>query len=62
VRGFAMPDHFDEAPALLEKLTPYVMGGKIKFRTHILDGLESAVDGLNLFFTGGNRGKLIVKL
>ena len=62
VRGFAMPDHFDEAPALLEKLTPYVMGGKIKFRTHILEGLESAVDGLNLFFNGGNRGKLIVKL
>lgn len=62
VRGFAMPDHFDEAPALLEKLTPYVMGGKIKFRTHVLDGLESAIDGLNLFFTGANRGKLIVKL
>lgn len=62
VRGFAMPDHFDDVPALLEKLTPYVMGGKIKFRTHVLEGLESAIDGLNLFFTGGNRGKLIVKL
>lgn len=62
VRGFAMPDHFDEAPALLDKLTPYVMRGEVKFRTHVLDGLESAVDGLNLFFNGGNRGKLIVKL
>ena len=62
IRGFAMPDHFDEVPALLEKLTPYVMEGKIKFRTHTLEGLESAIDGLNLFFTGGNRGKLIVKL
>jgi len=28
----------------------------------VLEGLESAIDGLNLFFTGGNRGKLIVKL
>ena len=62
VRGFAMPDHFEEAPALLEKLTPYVMRGEIKFRTHMLEGLESAVAGLNLFFNGGNRGKLIVKL
>ena len=62
IRGFAMPDHFDEAPALLEKLTPCVMQGKIKFRTHILDGLGASIDGLNLFFTGGNRGKLIVKL
>ena len=62
VRGFAMPDHFGDAPALLEKLTPYVMSGKIKYRTHVLSGLESSIEGLNLFFTGGNRGKLIVKL
>lgn len=62
IRGFAMPDHFGDAQQLTEKLTPYVMGGKIKFRTHILEGLESAIDGLNLFFNGGNRGKLIVKL
>lgn len=62
IRGFAMPDHFADAQSLTEKLTPYVMGGKIKFRTHVLQGLESAVDGLNLFFTGGNKGKLIVKL
>ncbi|MEM6302393.1 MAG: NADP-dependent oxidoreductase [Pseudomonadota bacterium] len=62
VRGFAVPDHYDEVPALLEKLTPYVMQGKVKHRSHILEGLESAIDGLNLFFTGGNRGKLIVKL
>lgn len=62
IRGFAVPDHYDEVPALLEKLTPYVMAGKVKHRSHVIDGLESAIDGLNLFFTGGNRGKLIVKL
>lgn len=62
IRGFAMPDHFADVPKLLEKLTPYVMNGQIKFRTHVLDGLESSIDGLNLFASGGNRGKLIVKL
>lgn len=62
IQGFAMPDHFADAPALLAKLTPYVMQGKIKYRSHILQGLESAMTGLNLFFTGGNQGKLIVKL
>jgi NADPH-dependent curcumin reductase CurA len=62
IRGFAMPDHLADAAKLTEKLTPYVMAGKIKFRTHILEGLESSIDGLNLFFSGGNRGKLIVKL
>lgn len=62
VQGFTMPDHFAEAPALLAKLTPYVMSGKIKHRSHVLEGLESAIEGLNLFFTGENKGKLIVKL
>lgn len=62
IRGFAMPDHFGDLPALIAKLTPYVMAGKIKHRAHIIDGLESSIDGLNLLFTGGNKGKLIVKL
>lgn len=62
IQGFTMPDHFGEVPALLAKLTPYVMKGQIKHRAHVLAGLESAMTGLNLFFTGQNKGKLIVKL
>ncbi|MEP4548414.1 MAG: NADP-dependent oxidoreductase [Saccharospirillum sp.] len=62
IQGFTMPDHLHQAPQLLEKLTPYVQQGKIKYRAHTLEGLESAMTGLNLFFTGGNDGKLIVKL
>jgi len=62
IQGFTMPDHFAEIPALLEKLAPYVMQGKIKHRAHVLAGLESAMTGLNLFFTGKNKGKLIVKI
>jgi len=62
IQGFTMPDHFGEVPSLIAKLTPYVMSGKIKHRSHILEGLESAIEGLNLFFTGENKGKLIVKL
>ena len=62
VRGFAMTDHLGDASKLRAKLAPYVADGKIKFRTHILEGLESAPEGLNLFFNGNNRGKLIVRL
>jgi NADPH-dependent curcumin reductase CurA len=62
IQGFAMPDHFAQVPELLGKLTPYVMQGKIKYRTHVLEGLESAIEGLNMFFSGDNKGKLIVKL
>lgn len=62
IQGFTMPDHFHQVPELLEKLTPYVMAGQIKHRSHVLQGLESAIEGLNLFSTGENKGKLIVQL
>lgn len=62
IQGFAMPDHFGDLPALIEKLTPYVMSGKIQHRAHVIEGIESAIGGLDLLFTGGNTGKLIVKL
>ena len=62
IQGFTMPDHYAEIPGLIAKLTPYVMQGKIKHRAHVLNGLLSAIDGLNLLLTGGNNGKLIVKL
>jgi hypothetical protein len=38
------------------------MAGKIKYRSHVLQGLESAMTGINLFLSGENKGKLIVKL
>jgi NADPH-dependent curcumin reductase CurA len=62
VQGFAMPDHFGEVPALMGKLAPYVMQGKVKYRAHVVEGLESSMEALNLLFTGGNTGKLVVKL
>lgn len=62
VEGFVVPDHLDKAQEATEALAKYVQNGQIRFRTHVLDGLESAVDGINLLFNGGNQGKLLVKL
>jgi len=62
MQGFAMPDHFHEVPQLLTKLIPYVTAGKIKYRAHVLQGLESAITGLPMLFRGENTGKLMVKL
>jgi len=60
--GFAMPDHWDNVPAMSKKLLAYFQAGKLKYRAHKLDGLESAIEGINLLFTGGNTGKLMVVL
>lgn len=62
IQGFAMPDHWDNVPAMTQKLSAYLLAGKLKYRAHKLQGLESAIEGINLLFTGGNTGKLMVEL
>ena len=62
IRGFTMPDHRDQVPAMMDQLAKYYGAGKLKYRAHTLHGLESAIDGINLLFTGGNTGKLMVEL
>ena len=36
--------------------------GKLKYRTHVIDGLENAVKAVNMLFTGENKGKLLVQI
>lgn len=62
IQGFAMPDHRAQWPELSTHVAGYLLEGKIKYRAHVLEGLESAIEGINLLFTGGNTGKLMVRL
>ena len=62
IQGFAMPDHWDDIPKMTAALTAYYQAGKLKYRAHKLDGLTSAIEGINLLFTGGDTGKLMVVL
>jgi NADPH-dependent curcumin reductase CurA len=62
VQGFIILDYasrFMEAAAQLGK---WKMFGKLKDRETIVEGLEKAPEAINMLFTGGNIGKLIVKL
>jgi NADPH-dependent curcumin reductase CurA len=62
VQGFIILDyasHFMEAATQLGK---WKMFGKLKDRETIVEGLEKAPDAINMLFTGGNIGKLIVKI
>ncbi len=62
IQGFTMPDHWDNIPKMTEALAAYYKAGQLKYRAHTLQGLESAIEGINLLFTGGNTGKLMVEL
>ncbi len=62
MEGFIILDYFDRFPAAQAEMAGWVAEGKVKFATHIVDGLENAPSALNLLFTGGNTGKVIVRV
>ena len=45
-----------------EAMSQWLKEDKIKFREHINEGIENCLDTYNLLFTGGNDGKLMLKL
>jgi NADPH-dependent curcumin reductase len=62
VQGFIIIDY---APKFMEaamQLGKWKMFGKIKDRETIVEGLAKTPEAVNMLFTGGNIGKLIVKI
>ena len=62
MEGFLILDYFDRLDEGRTAVAGWLGEGKIKSSEHIVEGLENAPDALNLLFTGGNTGKVIVKV
>jgi hypothetical protein len=62
VEGFIILDYASRFMEAATQLGQWKMFGKIKDRETIVEGLEKAPDAINMLFTGGNTGKLIVKV
>ena len=62
MRGFLVFDHMDLAPQAISDLATWATEGRIKAEIDVVDGLEHAPDALSRLFTGGNRGKQLVKV
>jgi hypothetical protein len=62
MEGFIVFDYFDRTQEAMAELVPWVMEGKIRYREDIRDGLEIAPAALVDLYTGGNQGKLLVKI
>ena len=62
VKGFIVSDELE----LFEPGTTYLAGllaaGKLHYDEMIVDGFDHALDALGHLFTGGNVGKLLVKV
>jgi NADPH-dependent curcumin reductase CurA len=62
IQGFLILDYASRFMGAATQLGQWKMFGKLKDRETIVEGIERAPDAINMLFTGGNIGKLIVKV
>ena len=57
-----MLDYYDRASEAIPVLCGWMNEGKLKYRTDVVHGLESAPAALARLSTGENQGKQLVKI
>jgi hypothetical protein len=62
MEGFIILDYLERFPEAQAEMAGWLAAGQIKAAEHIVEGLERAPEALNLLFTGGNTGKVIVQV
>jgi NADPH-dependent curcumin reductase CurA len=62
IQGFVILDYAAHFPEYHAKLVEWMRSGDLKYRIHIEDGIGNAVAALRLLYTGGNNGKLMVRI
>ena len=62
IQGFVILDYADEIPGMVQELATWMLEGKLRFRVHVIDGLDQAVNALKMLYTGENQGKLMVRI
>lgn len=62
MEGFISWDHWGRWGEITDTLGAWVADGRLKHRSHVFEGLESAPDALNAMFTGANIGKIVVRV
>lgn len=63
IQGFIYMDYASEYPTAVAELAEGLRIGAIKRKFHIVEGgIEQAPKALPMLFTGGNTGKLVVKV
>lgn len=62
VQGFLVLDYAPRAREMVAEMGPWLADGTVKWKVHVDDGLEGAVQSLNRLFTGDHDGKLLVRV
>ena len=62
MEGFISWDSWGRWSEITSVLQGWIDEGKIAYRSHVFEGLESAPDALNAMFTGANTGKVVIRV
>jgi hypothetical protein len=62
IQGFLVLDYAPRAKEMVAEMGPWLADGRVKWKVHVDDGLEGAVQSLNRLFTGDHDGKLLVRV
>jgi NADPH-dependent curcumin reductase CurA len=62
MEGFIYFDFKEKIPAAVKDLMDLVKNGKLKFREDFLEGIDNAPSALQRLLTGGNIGKVMVRV
>jgi NADPH-dependent curcumin reductase CurA len=62
LRGFIVGDHPDLRPEFVSAVSGWLRDGSLVARETVVDGLDAAVDAFRALLSGGNTGKMVVRL
>lgn len=60
--GLVVLDYYPRAGEALKDMGAWLNQGKIKYKEHMISGIENFPSALRMLFTGENKGKLLLKI
>jgi len=62
MEGFLIWDYEHRYEEAIVRLAPWVRDGRLRYREHILEGIDSAPGAISMLYRGMNSGKLLVRV
>ena len=62
MQGFIVSNYFNRVPAMVNEIGGLLASGQMKYKEHVVEGLENAPEAFMGLFRGANFGKLVVKV